>query len=156
MYAIIKVLNQFKLGIRLDQTCFRSTELNFCRRNALKSIVPGGFPIPTNTNLKFSTAGTTEATLWRWLRQGTNLLQVEEKHCNHPNGPSHFSICSNVKPAIEFNISHYSKNIPVRKFISLKQNRFVLGWFSWCVIYKSYEILYNRSSPSNCIEVKVL
>lgn len=27
-------------------TCFRSSELNFCRRNAFMSILPGGFPIP--------------------------------------------------------------------------------------------------------------
>ena len=46
-------LNPFTHGKRLEGvTCFLSTKLNFCRRNALKSIVPGGFPIPTNTVLK--------------------------------------------------------------------------------------------------------
>jgi len=58
-----KELNQFTLGRRLDVTCIRSAELNFCRRNALKSMVPGGFPIPTKTNLKYNTAETTEETL---------------------------------------------------------------------------------------------
>lgn len=33
-------------------TCFRSTELNFCRRKAFMSMVPGGFPMPTKNRDK--------------------------------------------------------------------------------------------------------
>lgn len=93
------------LGRRVEcTTCFLSTELNFCRRNALKSIVPGGFPIPTNIVLKYTLLNNWNGyiNLESESRQETNQLQVEENHGNHPNGLSHFSICNNINTSYTF------------------------------------------------------
>jgi hypothetical protein len=81
-------------------TCFRSTELNFWRRNAFKSMVPGGFPMPANMkilNVKACTALQIKEILLTYASDstyGTNLCTTEEIHGNHPNGPLHSSPCN--------------------------------------------------------------